>query len=64
MPSFGRYRFHAEALLTISRKFDELSAIDSDNADLLAACAANLEAIAETLERESRDGAITPTLLH
>jgi len=65
MYAFGRYRIHAEALLTISRKFRELSAIDADNSDLLAECAAHLSAIAETLVQESQDAAAAePILMH
>jgi hypothetical protein len=64
MHSFGRYRFHAEALLTISRKFEELSAIDTDNSDLLAECAAGLTAMAEALVLDSQDGAAPSTQIH
>lgn len=64
MQSFGRYRFHAEALLTISRKFEELSAIDTDNSDLLAECAASLTAIAEALVLDSQDGSMRPAVVH
>lgn len=64
MPSIARYRLHAEALLTISRKFRELSAVDADNAHLLAECAEGLTAIAEALVLEVEDVAARPALPH
>lgn len=64
MHNIGRYRMHAEALLTISRKFRELSAIDADNSYLLEECAEGLSAIAEALVVEVRDSESRPKLLH
>lgn len=64
MQPFGRYRYHAEALLTISRKFEELSAIDADNSDLLAECAAGLTAMAEALVLESQGEAMASSQIH
>jgi hypothetical protein len=64
MHAIGRYRIHAEALLTISRKFRELSTIDADNSHLLEECAAGLSAIAEALVLESQDAAARPAQLH
>lgn len=64
MHAIGRYRIHAEALLTISRKFRELSTIDADNSHLLEECAEGLSAIAEALVLESQDAAARPAQLH
>ena len=66
MHVLGRYRAQAEALLSMSRKFQELSVQDLSNADLLEECAAHLSAIAEVLVLESQDAAAAPTstLLH
>lgn len=64
MHNIGRYRMHAEALLTISRKFRELSAIDVANSYLLEECAEGLSAIAEALVVEARDAEARPELLH
>lgn len=64
MHNFGRYRIHAEALLVISRKFRELSAVDCDNSDLLEECAEGLSAIAEALVLESQDAASAGAVLH
>ena len=64
MHSIGRYRIHAEALLTISRKFRELSAVDADNSHLLAECAEGLTIIAEALVVEAQDAAARPAQLH
>lgn len=65
MHSIGRYRMHAEALLTISRKFRELSAVDADNSHLLAECAEGLTAMAEALVLEAQEAADRPpALLH
>jgi hypothetical protein len=64
MRDFSRYRLHADALIQISRKFIELSEIDSANADLLEECAANLTAVAEALVTDSWDPDPCPALLH
>lgn len=64
MQVFGRYRLHAQALLTISRKFEELSTVDRDNADLLAQCAASLSEMAEALVVDAEDAAAIRLQLH
>jgi hypothetical protein len=62
----GRYRIQAQALLSMSRKFQELSEQDAGNAELLEECAAHLSAIAEALVLESNDAMTRPesALLH
>ena len=62
----GRYRIQAQALLSMSRKFQELSEQDACNAELLEECAAHLSAIAEALVLESNDAMTRPesALLH
>lgn len=64
MYNIGRYRIHAEALLTISRKFRELSTVDADNSHLLEECAEGLSAMAEALVVEAQGAAARPAVLH
>jgi hypothetical protein len=67
MHAASRYKVQADALLSMSRKFQELSVQDACNAELLEECAAHLSAIAEVLVLESQDAqatAPTSALLH
>jgi len=61
---YGRYVKHAEVLRRISQRFEEMSATDLDNAELLEECAYYLTRMAQALTDETGRPAVNPVWLN
>jgi len=61
---YGRYVKHAEVLRRISCRFEEMSATDLDNAELLEECAYYLTRMAQALTDDTGRPAANPVWMN